>query len=103
MKVAYSSKSKTSAAAQREMASKSGTRKGEECLLVGRIVKTHSKAAEVYVSRWRGDTTIELHECERLLYDWRRSGTVIFVDITLIDEFIALLVQAREVAVRINL
>jgi hypothetical protein len=98
MKVAYSSKTKTSAAAQREMASKSGTHKGEEFSLVGRIVKTHSKSAGVYVSKWRGDTTIELHECERLLYDWRRSGTVIFIDITLIDELIRLLEQARQLA-----
>ena len=96
MKVAYSSKAKTSAAAQREMASKSGKHKGEVFSLVGRIVKTPSKSAAVYLSQWRGDTTIELHECEKLLYDWRRSGTVIFIDITLIDELIALLEQARQ-------
>lgn len=98
MKVSYPGKNETCAKAQREMAAKSGTHKHEVFYLVGRIEKTPSQSAAVYVSHWRGDTTIELHECEKLLFDWRPSGTAIFIDVTLIDELIALLEQARQQA-----
>jgi hypothetical protein len=92
MQVAYSNKDR------REQAVKARKRRGEAFALVGRIEKSHSIATAIYVSHWRGDTTLELRECERLLYDFHPVGTCIFIDIKHIDELIALLEQARQAA-----
>jgi hypothetical protein len=98
MKIAYPSGDDQLASAQRHMGAKSGTRKNEVFGFVGRIEKSSCMATAVYASHWRGTTTIEIHECERLLYDWNRSGACIFIDVTLIDQFIRLLTQAGEQA-----
>jgi hypothetical protein len=88
--VAYNNKDR------REQAVKARKRKGETFARVGLIEKSHSIATAVYVSHWRGVTTLELRECERLLYDFHPVGTCIFLDIKHIDELIALLEQARQ-------
>ena len=88
--VAYTGKDR------RERATKLRKRKGEIFSLIGQIEKSHSIATAVYVSHWHGSTMLELHECERLLYDFQPIGTCIFLDIKHIDELIALLEQARQ-------
>jgi len=83
---------------RRELATKARKRKGETSVKVGQIDKSYSTAIVVLVSTWRGVTTVELTEYERLVLDLRPSGHCLFLDIKHLDELIAILSKARQAA-----